>query len=132
MVRTPVGARCRDCAQLRRLPTFDVAGTTLVRAVAVSLVIGIAGGVGFVLLDALLGLVFPVDALAIVGIGYLVGEGTSASVNRKRGRALQFVGAAGMLVAYLIIVSNRPLFLDLFGLLGLIAAFYLAVSRFRL
>lgn len=38
MVTTPVGMRCRDCAQLRRLPQFDVGTGLLLRAVPAGLV----------------------------------------------------------------------------------------------
>jgi hypothetical protein len=37
MVSTPVGMRCRECAQLRRLPQFDVGPNLLVRAVPAGL-----------------------------------------------------------------------------------------------
>jgi hypothetical protein len=37
MVSTPVGMRCRDCAQLRRLPQFDVGPNLLLRALPAGL-----------------------------------------------------------------------------------------------
>jgi hypothetical protein len=37
MVSTPVGMRCRECAQLRRLPQFDVGPNLLLRAVPAGL-----------------------------------------------------------------------------------------------
>jgi hypothetical protein len=37
MVSTPVGMRCRDCAQLRRLPQFEVGPNLLLRAVPAGL-----------------------------------------------------------------------------------------------
>ena len=40
-----------------------------------------------------------VGIVAIVGVGYLVGEGISAAVNRKRGRSLKFVAAGATLPA---------------------------------
>lgn len=131
MVQTPVGARCRECAQVRRLPTFDVGVGTAARATVVSLVLGVAGGVGFVFLSGLLYRIWLLDILALVAIGYIIGQGVSSVANRKRGRALQFIAAAGMLVAYVIIVVNGPVVRDLIGLIGLFIAFYVAISRLR-
>ena len=33
LVYTPVGARCRDCAQLRRLPTYQVPASYILRGI---------------------------------------------------------------------------------------------------
>jgi len=42
LVMTPVGARCRDCAQLRRIPTYEIKPTFLVRGVAAAAATGAA------------------------------------------------------------------------------------------
>ena len=133
LVHTPVGARCRDCSGIRRLPTFDVTGVSLIRAVLASLVIGIGGGI---IVGFLAGpLLFPVpflDFLVIVGLGYLIGEGTSVAANRKRGRSLQYVAAAGMLLAYaIIIVGSPPGYFNLFTLFYGAIALYIATTRVR-
>ena len=133
LVHGPVGVRCPNCAQVRRLPTFDVTGTYLARAIGASLGIGIAGGVLFALISPYLFQVPYLSLFAFVGIGYLVGEGTSLAVNRKRGRSLKLVAAGGMLAAYLIVFIFAvvdPVFSHgLFGLVAAGAAFYAAIGR---
>ena len=87
MIQTPVGARCRSCAGLRRLPTFDVRPFDLLR--------GFVGGVAAAAVGALaLAYVTNVPGVGFFGfmlmalLGYVVGEATSASARRKRGRWL--------------------------------------------
>src|SRR5947207_2960930 len=45
LVQTPVGARCRSCARLRRLPIYDVGPRFLVRGAVAGLAAAIVGGV---------------------------------------------------------------------------------------
>src|SRR5919206_3470939 len=45
LVQTPVGARCRDCARIRRLPTYDVPPRFLLRGAAAGLAAATAGAV---------------------------------------------------------------------------------------
>src|ERR671934_474471 len=44
LIQTPVGARCRSCARLRRLPIYDVGPRFLLRGAAGGLIAAIAGG----------------------------------------------------------------------------------------
>ena len=84
----------------------------------------------------LFSLLVPVPMLfyfAIVGVGYIVGGGISAAVNKKRGRSLMYVAGGSMLLALFPIVISI-----LFGatsspyvILAVAAAFYTAVTRFR-
>jgi hypothetical protein len=96
-----VGARCRECAQLRKLPQFEVSPLTLARGagagVGLGLVLGFLWGV---ILPLNLGIFF--GALAGAGIGYAVGEAVSLATNRKAGPPLQAIAAAGVVVAYLV------------------------------
>ena len=46
-VSTPVGMRCRDCAQVRRPPMYELSGRYLWRALAAALGLVIAGGFAF-------------------------------------------------------------------------------------
>ncbi len=133
MVHTPVGYRCKDCARVRPPPTFDVSSIYLARAIGASVALGVAGGVIFWLLNLLLGGVAFWQAIAFAGIGYMVGEGVSFAVNRKRGRNLKLVASAGVFLAY--VVSIWLLSLSGVGpssslFLGLIVGFYVAIRRF--
>ena len=130
MVHTPVGVRCQDCARPTRVPTFEVSRGFLARAIGAGVALGVA--VGFV--AGILGLLSPVPILhsaIIVGVGFLIGEGISVAVNRKRGRSLKFVASGSTVIAYVIIVVLFiPAALTLYGLLAAGAGVYIAVNRF--
>ena len=128
MVQTPVGARCPECARVRRLPTFEVSRPLLARAIAVGLVLGLVGGlfVGYLtwLLGGFLGL------FAVVGLGYVIGELLSLAVNQKRGRALKYVAAGAVIVALSVMSVFTSVMFTPFGLLGAFVSVYVAVNRF--
>ena len=100
LVHTPVGARCRQCANLRRLPMYHISLGHMLRGAAASLATG-------AVLGALWGVVLPFGTpffyglLIGLGLGYGVGEAVSAATNRKAGPPLQAVAAVGVAVAYL-------------------------------
>ena len=129
VVQHPVGIRCRECAQLRKLPMFDVSAPYYARAVGAGVGIAIVGAVGLVVVAAVLPLGLLVLA-ALIGVGYLVGEGISLAVNRKRSRELQYIAAGSVFLTYLL-MSSLVFSGGLYGLLALAAAIYLAVSRLR-
>lgn len=136
-MHTPVGARCRKCAGLKRLPTYEISPRQYFKAFGVglglSIVVGIAWGwlwevVGFFFFSLLLG----------AGVGYAIAEVLSLSVNRKRGRVLEVIGGLCVVVSY--IVANVGLsagaltFFDdfsLYHLLALAIGVVVAVSRLR-
>lgn len=76
MIQTPVGARCRECAQLRRLPQFEVSPWLLARSTAGGLIVSI---VAWALLS---GIAFLRFFLAIL-VGVAVGE-VMSRLNRRR------------------------------------------------
>tara|TARA_B100001013_G_C24442551_1_gene376325 strand:+ start:256 stop:591 length:336 start_codon:yes stop_codon:yes gene_type:complete len=72
--------------------------------------------------------------IAIVGIGYAVGETVSASVNRKRGRYLQYIAGSSVMLSYVVAGFINPLIFgitlpDLFFLLMLGVGVFIAISR---
>ena len=134
LVQTPVGARCPDCARVRSLPTFQVGAATMARATGAGAVLaGVIGVVwGLVFFDLLFIPYLP--WIATIGIGYGIGEGISASVNRKRGRYLQIVAGASVLLSYVVAGLVTPhvfllTFPDVFFLLVLAVGAYIAASR---
>ncbi|MCH8827040.1 MAG: B-box zinc finger protein [Chloroflexi bacterium] len=137
MVQTPVGARCPTCARATRIPTYNVPPVFMARGIAAGVVTALALGVAFIFVNNVLLLVpflFPYLHIAVVaGIGYVVGEAVSLSVNRKKGRTLKFIGAGSMLVAsfpisfaIISVFQQLPLLL----LLGMGVAFWLSIRRF--
>lgn len=97
---TPVGTRCRACADLRPLPTYQISAGHLIRGLGAALLIGAGLGV-------IWGVLFPFGAffffglLLGLGLGYAVGEAVSIGTNRKAGPPLQAIAAGGVVVAYL-------------------------------
>jgi hypothetical protein len=101
LYHTPVGARCRQCANVRRLPTYQVSAPLLLRAGGAALGSGVAlGGLWGVLLP--FGASFLFGLLLGLGLGYAVGEAVSWSANRRAGPPLQALAALGVVVAYLV------------------------------
>ena len=141
LYHTPVGARCRDCANIRRLPQYQISPAYLLRGLGAALGSGIVlGGLWGVLLPFGPGFLFGL--LVGFGLGYAVGEAVSAATNRKVGATLQALAAGGVVVAYLVrsavlastlrgfpvsdIVTN-----DLFGWIVVVLGVVVATSRLR-
>jgi hypothetical protein len=137
VVFTPVGARCRECARLRRLPTYTLTPLYLARAAGAAVVAGIVLGVGLALLLAFRLVPWPltwiVPPLGLVASGYLVGEAVSLATNRKRGPVLQGIAVAGFVLCYLLLelVTSALLIGSLYVIIGLIAGVALALGRLR-
>jgi hypothetical protein len=140
LVQTPVGARCRECANVRMLPTFEVKPEFVARAVAGGLLGGaITGAVwGFTLgSDPRVFFVFGIIGVAIIAlvIGWAVSELVALATNRRRGPVFQACAVAGCIVAYVVhnIVGGGALFIagDLWGYLAIAGAAFFAASRLR-
>lgn len=99
LVMTPVGARCRDCARLRPSPIFVVSPTQYLLAAAAAFAAAAACGLALSLLPG-----FGVFFLIFLGggVGYVVGEATTRSVNRKRGLGLAIIAGAAAAAAVLV------------------------------
>ncbi|MDO8673525.1 MAG: hypothetical protein Q7O66_19120, partial [Dehalococcoidia bacterium] len=77
LVYTPVGARCKDCARLKRLPVFEVSACQY----ALAAILGASLALGTGVVWAFLAIPF-VAAFIPLAVGYLTGEVISRSVNR--------------------------------------------------
>ncbi|MEX2158968.1 MAG: hypothetical protein WEB04_06150 [Dehalococcoidia bacterium] len=141
LVQTPVGARCRDCAQLRRLPQFEISPAFLARGFAAALGVGAALGAVWALLLPFSGSIF--FALVVgLGVGYGAGEAVSLATNRKTGPQLQAAAVAGVVTAYIVrsaivVAANERVELadvvssDVFGYAVTIMAIIVAMGRVR-
>jgi len=138
LVHTPVGARCRECANVRRIPTYNTAPDVLVRALGGAVAAGLAVGLVWGIFNPLTYFFFGV--LMGVGVGYAIGEIVSLATNRRAGPPLQAIAVGGVALAYLV----RVLFLftvgdwifddirvDLPGLIALALAVFIAAGRLR-
>jgi hypothetical protein len=141
LVETPVGARCRKCANVRKLPTYNVTPFQYAEAIAAGLVIAVLVGIAWAFLRmeveifvwSLLG-----SLLLAAGAAYVIAEVVSRVVNRKRGTPLQVVAAACFVLSY--VVSNVWIaggamsffgYFDPIDILVLIAGIVVAVTRLR-
>ena len=97
---TPVGARCRECANIRRLPQYEISASYLLRALGAALVVGAVVGGLWALIPFRTSFFFGL--LVGAGLGYAVGESVSMATNRKRGTPLQVIAAGGVVAAYLL------------------------------
>ena len=135
LVQTPVGARCPECAAVKRLPTYNVSAAFYARAIAAGLLTASALGAiwPFIPLGGFFGILIG------AGIGYAIGEIMSLAVNRKCSPGLQVIAGASMVVSCLIrsliIVPSLSFFfasiLNIYGLIALILGIIIAVSRLR-
>jgi hypothetical protein len=138
---TPVGARCRECANLRRLPQYDISVPYFLRAAGAALAVGVVlGGLWGLLIP--FGVFFFLGLILGLGVGYAVGEAVSLAANRKVGPVLQGVAAGGVVVAFLvrsaILASSFKGYSitdivtgDLFGLIVVGIGVFVAIGRVR-
>lgn len=136
IVQTPVGTRCPKCGLGKPIPTFDISKTDLSKALLAGIGLGVISAMIFGFLSVVLFSVPIIGLLALVGIGFAVGEGISISVNRKRGRWLQTIAVLSMISSYVVIfifvgVVGKFYLSGLMGLLALAAAVYIAINRVK-
>ncbi|MBI4337423.1 MAG: hypothetical protein HY683_06310 [Chloroflexi bacterium] len=137
LVQTPVGARCRDCARLSRLPTYAVRPVVLLRGLVAGLATGLALGLALAVIVRLgmvpLFLAVWVAPGYFLGAGYLVGEAVSLATNRKRGGLLQAIAVLGYIVAFLGLQLLTPLVSwgSLFTVAAFIVGLAIAIGRLR-
>lgn len=104
---TPVGAKCSGCAKLRPLPTFVLSPVNAVVAFVVTVVCAVACGlIGGTLLRIvpLFLIVFP------FGVGIILAEAISRSVNHKRHLYLRVLAGSGVILSYLVLGFGDFLF----------------------
>jgi hypothetical protein len=103
LVQTPVGARCRDCANVSRLPTFNVTPAFFARGMTAALLSGIGVGVlwAFFTGGTNFGGIFVTFFIGLA-IGWAISESVSLATNRKRGLGLQVCAVLGVALAYLV------------------------------
>jgi len=135
LVQTPVGARCSDCAGLKRIPVYEITPIQYLKALGVGLGSAIVFGI---IWGWFSGFILFFNFFLAAAIGYAIGEVISLSVNRKRGAGLQTLG--GLCVALSYIVSNIELsggtliYFAEFGFLDILAVavgIFVVVGRLR-
>ena len=135
LVQTPVGARCQDCAQLHKLPTYRVSTQYYLRAIGTGLGMAIVCGIVWGVIGRSVPF-FYLNLLLAPAIGYAVGEVISLSVNRKRGTGLAIVAGIAIVISYLVSIFSFQglpfgLFNIVFDLVALGLGIFVAVTRLR-
>jgi hypothetical protein len=139
LVQTPVGARCRVCARLYTLPTYRLSGRHYLVAALVALGLAVVIGPLWGIVEALLPS-YIFSLVAAMGLGWVIGEIISLSVNRKRSIGLAVIGAvsvalcfgAAYIVDYLRTgIISLDLYRIVFSLVTLGVGIYFAVNRLR-
>src|SRR5688572_24150280 len=91
LIQTPVGSRCRDCAQLRKLPMFVVTPLGYLKGIIGGLAASIGGGLALTLMLSTIPRLGFLGVFLMAGLGYIVGEGISLATGRKRSRGLAII-----------------------------------------
>lgn len=151
VIPTPVGGRCRECAQLRRPPTFQVGAGRYSKA----LLYGVAAAVVAGYLWGRVGSAFGLSWMLLLLVGYVVGEAASRGADRRVSGGLVVMAGAltvfaavfgrsaavfeklpsglplGVRLEMAISLGVGGLFSGLFVLLLLVLAVVIATSRIR-
>jgi hypothetical protein len=135
MVQTPVGARCRECAQMRRPPMYSLGPASIARVAGAAIGAGVAVGLVWGLLVPGFGLL----GFFMLFLGMFAGYGMANLVDwaggRKRGPVVQWSAVAGIVVAYMvrnIVLVGSPFVVnDLWGLIFVGIAAVVAWNRLR-
>jgi hypothetical protein len=108
LIQTPVGARCRECANVSRLPTFNVTPAYFARGMTAAIVSGAAIGAFWAFITD--GTSFGGFFIFFIGlgIGWAISEAVSLATNRKRGLGLQICAVLGVGLAYLLYEALGP------------------------
>lgn len=129
MVQTPVGPRCPDCANLKRLPTYEVSPRQYLIAVGVGMGVAIAAGFVWALIWNAIHFLF-LSLLIAAGIGYAIGEVISLATNRKRSPGLQAIAGISVVVSFAVYYFFVPWF-SFYTIIGLALGIVIAVARLR-
>jgi hypothetical protein len=138
MIQTPVGMRCRECAQLRRLPQFEVKADMLLRAVPAGLLVS---GVAWYFTSFVPFFSFWLGFL----VGIAVGEVMSRLAKRRTNFVLEAAAVGCVIIGFFATFgvqhlelartviasgSQNPAF-QIWFLLPVVAASFMAVLRLR-
>jgi hypothetical protein len=146
-VRTPVGYRCFECANLQVLPTYAVSSDFYLKAGVAGLAVGAVTGV-------LMGLFPGFEFWAALLVGIAVPEAVATGSNQKRSPGLQGVAVAAVVFAFVVsrvvinafpglipigwmgvsysgigLLDSLPFYLTQYSILWLAMALFLAYRR---
>ena len=147
MVQTPVGAKCRACAQVRRLPMFELGPIDYLKVSGIALGAAIGCGVALTLMLGMVPFLGILRLLLMAGLGYVVSEAI-LKFSRKRGNVVGIIAALAAVIGVIVgpaalfivgggnpvlalVVAASLAFRDLWSILSLAVAAAVAYSRVR-
>lgn len=83
--QTPVGGRCKECAQIRKSPVMLVSPARYAKAASYGLAAALIGGTIWASVGSML---FGLGGLLVIALGYLVGEAVSRGADGRISRGL--------------------------------------------
>lgn len=135
VIFSPVGTRCRECARLSRIPTYNISVAYLARGVLAGLGAGLGVGLlfGYLLGSGVIPAPFLLGSFALAALAYLTAEAVSLAVNRKRGMPLQAIAIVSWLLGYLAVEYLTPglLVATLWGIAAFIVSIAVILGRLR-
>jgi len=132
MIQTPVGARCRECARLYKLPTYRVSVSHYLRAAGTAIGIAAVCGMLWGLLDKVVPFFFVLNIVLGAAVGFACTEIIGLAVNRKRGIGLAVIAGSSVILSYLVaLLVPWGLHFSLFDLIAVGAGIFVAASRIR-
>ena len=134
MIQTPVGARCSQCAKLKKLPTFQLSHANLAKATMAGLGAALVSGIIWYLISHFVFHGLLSNILLAAALGYGTGQIVSLSANRKRGLPLKIVASISVLIAYIMgnyvaIPFHFILNFNLMNLIAIAIGIYMAVFQ---
>jgi hypothetical protein len=132
MVQTPVGARCPVCANLKRVPTYQLGGKYYLRGALAAAGMALAGGFLWWLIRMFVPFSGFFNFIIAGALGYGIGEGISLATNRKAGGPLAVMG--GLAVAVAFFIAHIGIWMGMFhpfDLIALIVGIIAAVAVLR-
>ena len=132
MIQTPVGARCRECARLYKLPTYRVSGFHYLRAAGAAIGIAAVCGMLWGWLDKVIPFFYILNIVIGAAVGFACAEIIGLAVNRKRGTGLAIIAGFSVLLSYLVaLLVPWGLPFSFFDLIALGAGIFVAANRIR-
>ena len=132
MVQTPVGARCKECARLYKLPTYTVSKSHYLKAGFTAIGIAIACGLLWSLLNSLIPYFLFFNIFIGAAVGYACAEIISLATNRKRGLGLTIIASGAVVLSYLVgLIVPWGFLFSYYDILGIAAGIFVAVTRIR-
>jgi len=130
LVQTPVGARCRDCAKMSRLPTYQVKPLYYLKAIGAGMAAAVAIGILWKLVQGLIPFLYI--SLLIAGCRLCHLRVISLVTNRKRSTGLAVLAGVLFIVSYLVsALSFGGLHFHLFDIAAIVVGVFVSVSRLR-